>query len=96
MYRRYEINVRFNGIPYSELWIDPHYEEKHKGSIDDELIQQLVQQSDNWLLTLNAKIQGFEFYEVDGEYDGKTYRLILVVPPNHEYLGVRNAYRRSK
>ncbi len=51
---------------------------------------------DGWLITLSSEVSGYKFYEADGKYNGKAYRLILVIPPDGSYLGVRNAYRRSK
>lgn len=96
MYRRYEVDIRVNGECFRELWIDPHYEEKHKDSINDQLIQELVKEIDGWLITLSAEVSGYAFYEADVNYQGKAYRLILVIPPDGAYLGVRNTYRRSK
>ncbi len=96
MYRRYELVVEFNSKQFGELWIDPHYEEKHRDSINDQLILELVKKVDGWLMTLSCEVRGYEFYEAEGVYEGKVYRLILVIPPDGEYLGVRNAYRRSR
>ncbi len=90
------LDQEINGLHFDELWIDPHYEEKHKDSIDDPLILELVNQLNGWLIQLNSEVGGFGFYEADGNFGGKSYRLILVVPPDGAYLGVRNAYRRSK
>lgn len=96
VYRRYDIDVKMNGEHFDELWIDPHYEEKHKDSINDQLILELVKKVDGWLITLSSVVSGYEFYEADGNFQGKAYLLILVIPPDGAYLGVRNAYRRSK
>ena len=41
-------------------------------------------------------IGGYSFYEVDVNVRNKLYRLVLTTPPDHSFLGVRNAYRRSK
>lgn len=71
MFRIYEGQVIFNEKHFDEVWIDPHYEEKHGDSVNDELILRLL-----------------------GRLGGKFYRLILVVPPDASYLGVRNVYRR--
>jgi hypothetical protein len=96
VYRRYDIDIIINGKLFNELWIDPHYEEKHNDSINDQLILELVKKIDGWLITMNSRVSGYEFYEADGSFHGKVYRLILVIPPDGAYLGVRNAYRRSK
>ena len=97
VYRTYLIQFELNGILYSELMIDSHYELKHKESINDELIIVLV-------LTLHKSFvdeqtlskSGYKFYEVDVELKNKLYRLVLTTPPDYSFLGVRNAYRRSK
>ncbi len=97
VYRTYLIQVEFNGILYSELLIDSHYELKHKESINDEIIIALV-----WTLHssfVDEQIRsksGYSFYEIDVELENKLYRLVLTTPPDHSFLGVRNAYRRSK
>lgn len=96
MYRRYEIKLNVDGIHYTELWIDPHYEDQSKDSINDQLILELVKEVDGWLITFNSEVGGYRFYEADGNYQSKVYRLILVIPPDKSYLGIRNAYRRSK
>lgn len=96
MYRQYKVHVSMGDHHFCEVWIDPHYEEKHKDSINDELILALVKRLDSWLIVLSAVVSGYSFYEADGAYKGKIYRLILVVPSDNSYLGVRNAYRRSK
>jgi hypothetical protein len=46
-----------------------------------------------WALQMESN--GFHFFEVDVELRGKAYRLILVVPQDGSYLGVRNVYRRK-
>lgn len=96
MYRQHKVSLTMGTHHFEEVWIDPHYEAKHKDSINDELILELVKGLDGWLIVLNAIVSGYKFYEADGIYKGKLYRLILVVPPDNNYLGVRNAYRRSK
>ncbi len=96
MFRRYDIDLKMNGERFGEVWIDPHYEEKHKDSINDQLILELAKEVDGWLITLSAEVSGYRFYEAEGNYQGKAYRLILVIPPDGAYLGIRNAYRRSK
>lgn len=96
MYRQHRVSVTMGGHHFDEVWIDPHYEEKHKDSINDELILEMIKDLDGWLIVLSAVVGSYSFYEADGAYDGKMYRLILVVPSDNSYLGVRNAYRRSK
>lgn len=97
MYRRYDIRVWLNGIYFTELLIDPHYEEKHMSSINDELIIKLVEKINFRSVESNIKKStGYTFYELDVIYSEKLYRLILTMPYDHSFLGVRNAYRRLK
>lgn len=94
MFRVYKMTVVFNETLFSQVWIDPHYEEKHGDSINDELIFDLLGRSSGKPWASQREARGFHFFEVDLELTGKPYRLILVVPPDGSYLGVRNAYRR--
>ena len=98
MFRVYKVgHLWVNGTQFHKVWIDPHYEVKHQGSINDELILSLVGLLDRQLPFLPKKVRadGFEFFESDLVWKGKHYRLIWIIPPDRDYLGVRNAYRRS-
>jgi hypothetical protein len=95
MFRVYEIPVVFNEERFSEVWIDPHYEEKHGDTINDELILSLLARLSGKAWATQMESKGFYFFEVDLGLRGKFYRLILVVPPDGSYLGVRNVYRRK-
>ena len=97
MYRVYTMLLNLNEITFTEVWIDPHYELKHRDSIDDELILELVKivNFDTAFYSGSNEL-GFKFYESDICYNEKLYRLITTIPPYESYLGVRNAYRRSK
>lgn len=95
-YRRHALTIFFRNHLFSEVWIDPHYEEKHSESINDELILILAQKIHAWSQKLSAESAGFKFYEADGQYKGRFYRIVIVEPADKKYLGVRNAYRRSK
>lgn len=94
MFRIYEIQVVFNEERFNEVWIDPHYEEKHWDSMNDELILSLLTRLTEKPWTNQKQTKGFCFFEVDVDFNSKLYRLIIVVPPDGSYLGVRNAYRR--
>lgn len=96
MYRVYRIHLILNGVLFTELWIDPHYEEKHSGYMNDELIIELVKLIDKNVIPPVGELEDFIFLEIDTLFKEKIYRLILVLPPDLTYLGVRNAYRRSK
>ncbi|MES2769974.1 MAG: hypothetical protein V4596_12585 [Bdellovibrionota bacterium] len=96
MFRIYDIDIIFNETQFNEAWIDPHYEEKHKGSINDKLILMLLNCIHETLhLPQKEGNNGFKYYELDIEQDYKLYRLILVIPPNKSYIGIRNAYRKK-
>ena len=97
MYRIYTMLINLNGTFFSEIWIDPHYELKHKDSINDELILELILKVTFENLNF-SKVgdDGFSYYESNLEYEAKLYRLILTVPADKHYVGVVNAYRRSK
>ena len=96
MFRVYRVSLTINEIHFSEVWIDPHYELKHRASINDDLILLLLRQIDLHYFEAAAQSYGFSYYEVDIEHRTKPYRLILVIPDDGTYLGIRNAYRRSK
>lgn len=94
MFRIYEIPVIFNEEHFNEVWIDPHYEEKHGDSMNDELILNLLARVSGKPWASQMESRGFRFFEVDLDFNNKLYRLIIVIPPNGSYLGIRNAYRR--
>ena len=94
MFRIYKVPVGFNETVFSEVWIDPHYEQKHGESVNDELILELLTQLGHQPQIAQDELRGFQFYEVDLSLHRRSYRLILVVPKDKSYLGVRNAYRR--
>ena len=97
MFRRYfDVELTFNDVRYFEIQIDPHYEEKHSGSINDLLIIDLLKKVDNKTFSVVAERDGYSYFEIDVELHNKLYRLILVTPFDNIYLGVRNAYRRSR
>jgi hypothetical protein len=95
VFRVYKIMVVFDRTRFNEVWIDPHYEEKHRESITDELILRLIQMLGVRTTMPDAEIGGFRYYEIDVTDRMKCYRLILVRPSNDSYLGVQNVYRRS-
>ncbi len=41
-YRIHNLRISVNGISFEEVWIDVHYEEKHKSSMNDEIILELI------------------------------------------------------
>lgn len=96
MFRVHKTLVVFDRKYFSEVWIDPHYEEKHSESITDELILALVQRLGGKAAVPVSETYGYRYYKYEVTYQQKPYRLILVRPFDDSYLGVRNAYRSSK
>ena len=98
--REYHIRLRFNGRQIKRVLIDPHYEQKHSGSIQDAVILGLVRLLDWTEYPVEAQTKsGFEIFRIEPlVFEGKSYRLIVTLPPlngEHEtdYLGVVNAFR---
>ena len=96
MFRIYDLVLILNEKHFSIIWIDPHYEKKHRDSITDDLILDLLLLLNKQTVAPVDAAKGFSYYEVDVEHRKKLYRLILVIPADNSYVGVRNAYRRSK
>ena len=96
MYRVYEFNLILNDIHFTEIWIDPHYEARHSESISDDLILDLLTKLNRGSIEHQAESNGFRYYRTDLEHKKKLYRMVLVIPLDNSYLGVRNAFRRSK
>ncbi len=96
MFRRHDFVVEVNGTHFSEIWIDPHYEEKHGELMTDELILRLVTLLDQRDYEPEQVSNGFEWFVTDFDLDDKPYRIVWLLPPDKKYLGVRTAFRRSK
>jgi hypothetical protein len=65
--------------------------------MNDRLILKLLEfLNGRFIVEAAINPNGYRFYEVDIILDHKNYRLILTTPPDHSFLGVRNAYRRRK
>lgn len=91
----YSIEIKVNGISISSLVIDPHYEIRHRSSVSDELILGLVNDLDQGsFLPEDEDENGYQYFVFDSWMNAKSFRLIWMLPPGREYLGVVNAYRR--
>jgi hypothetical protein len=99
MRREYPLKLIFNGRTLGRVIIDSHYEDRHRASIDDDLILTLVKIINGEERIAEAVAAGgFEIFRIDPVfYNDKTYRLVLTLPPksqdNADYLGVINAFR---
>jgi len=95
--RTYKIDpITVNEEIYTEVVIDSHYELKHSGHINDELILSLV-------LLLNGAEQlpedtkgPFNYYTTIIEFKNKAYRLVWLLEDGKLYIGVVNTFRDSK
>lgn len=77
--------------------IDSHYELRHKDSINDEIILELVRTLDGAEeLPKSIDDEGFEYYVSDRIlFKEKMYKLIWLLHENEIFIGVVNAYRRD-
>lgn len=95
--RKYAFPVTVNGLKIEIVIIDPHYEEKHSSSINDELILKLVQTLDGEFHDFVDEKSPFKFFvKNEIEVDSKFYKLIWLLEENQLYVGVVNAFRSSK
>ena len=85
-----------NGAWFHDVLIDEHVFERHSNSINETLVLELVS-----LLHLQDFVpedvddRGFQYF-VNNELilAGKLYRMVWLLPPDKNYLGVRTAFRR--
>lgn len=91
--REYPVNITLNGIFISKVIVDTHYEKKHRKSVNDEIILNLVQ-------TLNGKTyepvskKSLYSYFVDRlSLNNKMYKLIWLLEEDEFYVGIINVYR---
>jgi len=95
--RTYPIDpIVINGTRVSQVIIDPHYEERHSGSINDSLILQLIKKLDG-RQELPESINGkYSYFATLIELSSKQYRLIWLIEKDAIYVGVVNAYRDER
>jgi hypothetical protein len=95
--RSYKIDsITVNGNTYSEVVIDPHYEEKHSEHINDELILALVMRLDGRRELPDSSRDEFNYYVTIVDLHQKAYRLVWLLEDNTVYIGVVNAFRDGK
>ncbi len=64
--------------------------------MNDELILELVADLDQGdFLPDDVDEDGYQYFTYDTWIGGKSYRLVWLLPPEWDYIGVVNAYRRS-
>ena len=95
--REYKINITVNKERINKVIIDPHYEAKHSKSISDELILALVKTLDGREFEPEKEDPPFTYFMTDQlQISGKSYKLVWLLEEGHIYIGIINAYRRSK
>lgn len=93
--RTYDVDIRVNGQPITQVIIDPHYELRHSDSIDDELILALVLTLDGQEHVAEIIQETYTYFVTDKiDFRGHLYKLIWLMEDQHVYIGVINAYRR--
>lgn len=94
--RTYSIEIKINGRRITSVVIDPHYERKHRRSINDELILELVGLLDGLYFDSDDEDGRFEYFVYEGLWlRGRKYRLIWMLERGRLYIGVVNVFRRK-
>ncbi|HMN69386.1 MAG TPA: hypothetical protein PKC28_12665 [Bdellovibrionales bacterium] len=93
--RECDIPITVNGRRITKVIIDPHYETKHSGSLNDEIILHLVRLLDGLRFEPEDTDGPYEYFATDDMVlDGKKYKLVWLLEDDMLYIGVVNAYRR--
>ncbi len=95
--REYPTSLIINGHKITKVVVDPHYELRHRDSINDEIILELVRTLDGAEeLPQSIDDNGFEYYVSDKiSLNDNLYKLIWLLHEDEIYIGVVNAYRRN-
>jgi hypothetical protein len=74
--RRYSVRLVVNDRQISEVIIDSHYERKHRESVNDEIILELVRKLDGRMFDPDDEDDEYQYFKTEPiEYSGKNYRL---------------------
>ncbi|MBI3606036.1 MAG: hypothetical protein HY202_08445 [Nitrospirae bacterium] len=93
--REYDIQITVNGRKIRKVIIDPHYETKHSGSLDDQIILGLVNQLNGQRFEPVDEDFPYLYFVTDGMVmNAKKYKLVWLMEADKLYIGVVNAYRR--
>jgi hypothetical protein len=74
--RIYEIELKINNQVLTQLIIDPHYELKRSGYVNDELIYNLVLALNDKRFVPKSRKSNWEYFETDLIYQNKSYFLV--------------------
>ena len=92
----YPLKLTINNRKLTSVIIDQHYRQKHS-EITDVLILKLVQTLHGGIFPIEEQDTGFEYFVVAPVvFEGKPYRLVLLLCLHDEFLGVINAFRLKK
>ena len=95
--REYDIEpITVNRTLINKVIIDPHYEQKHGGDIDDALILQLVNKLDGRFEVPVTVDEDFSYFVTLLNLNRKQYRLIWLLETEAVFVGVVNAYRDDR
>lgn len=93
--RSYPILITVNDRPIHKVVIDSHYEVKHKESINDATILDLVQMLDGKTFVPEVEKDDFLYFKTEPlSLNGLNYRLVWLLENDEIYIGVINAFRR--
>lgn len=93
--REYPTRLTINNRQIEKIIIDPHYEEKHFSSVDDETIIALVIQLDGRVIEAEKQAGAYSYFATDKMvFEGKLYKLVWLLEDDAVYVGVVNCYRR--
>lgn len=95
MRREYDVCLVINEQLILKVIIDPHYEKKHRESISDEVILELVKQLVYLDSDVDKETPPFQYFVRDHmKHKGKLYKLVWLLEEHQTYIGIINAYRR--
>jgi len=95
--RMHQVKLNINSRDIDFAVIDSHYELKHSSYMNDSIILLLLQDLNNLEFEPEEIDEdGFEYYSTEPHYyEGKTFKLIWLLPKKGTYIGIINCYRRS-
>ena len=87
--REYNIAITINAQAVRKVLVDPHYEEKHSASIDDQIILKLVEQLDGQFFEPEALGFPYTYFVTDDMVlNGKRYKMIWLLEDKKLGMGL--------